>query len=127
MNNLFNYIFYRVFKAYQKKDSNPEIYASGVLTLMQFLVLIDLMFTLQLFYDFEIPSKFVFIPILILLIGINWLKYERNFDFKMLDARWVAEDNTQRRRRGWLIVMSLISLILFPILIGVLKHNLGIL
>ena len=115
-----------MYKAYQKRDGTPEIYAAGVLTLMQFLALIDTMFVVQLFYNFSIPSKFVFIPLLILLIGINWFKYERNFDFKKLEAKWAEENSSQRKQRGWLIVVSLISLILFPILIGVLKHNLGV-
>jgi hypothetical protein len=115
-----------VYKDYQKRDGTPEIYAAGVLSLMQFLTLVDLMFLVRLFYNFAIPSKYFFIPLLVLIIGINWFKYERGFDVKNLEAKWGEENSSQRKRRGWLLVVSLISLILFPILIGVLKHNLGV-
>jgi len=112
--------------AYRKRDSNPEIYAANTLSLMQFLVAIDLMFLLQLFLDFDVPSKFFFIPVLLVIIGINWYAYEHNVDVKKFEVQWGAEDIGQRKRRGWLIMISLILLVVFPILVGVLKHNLGI-
>ena len=126
MVRLFDYVFYRVYKFYQKRDSTPQIYASGVLTLMQFLCLINIMFIVQMFYDFAIPSKFAFAQGLIFLIAINWYRYERDFDFKELETLWAAETDDQKRQRGWLLVVSLISFILFPILVGILKHNLGV-
>lgn len=126
MINLFDNIFYIVYRFYQKRDGTPAIYASGVLTLMQFLALIDLMFLSQLFYKFEVPSKFVFIPVLILLIAMNWFKYERNYDLKNLEARWEKLEAGKRKERGWLLVVSLVSLVLLPIILGVLEHNLGV-
>lgn len=126
MINLFDYIFYRVYKFYQKRDGTPAIYASGVLSVMQFFLLLSTLALVRLLVDFPIPQKYFIIPIILLLIGINWFRYEQNFDFKKLDSRWGEEDSNQRKRRGWLLVVSLISLILFPILIGVLKHNLGL-
>jgi hypothetical protein len=126
MKELFDYVFFRVYMAYRKRDSNPEIYAANTLSLMQFLVVIDLMFLLQLFLDFDVPSKFFFIPVLLVIIGINWYVYEHNVDVKKFEVQWGAEDIGQRKRRGWLIMISLILLVVFPILVGVLKHNLGI-
>lgn len=126
MTNLFDYIFYRVYKAYQKRDGTPAIYASGVLSVMQFFSLLSILAIIRLFIDFPIPQKFFILPIILLLIGINWFRYERDFDFKKLEAKWGEENSSQRKQRGWLIVVSLITLILFPILIGVLKHNLGV-
>jgi len=126
MINLFDYIFYRVYKAYQKRDGTPAIYASGVLSVMQFFSLLSMLAIIRLFIDFPIPHKFFILPIILLLIGINWFRYERDFDFKKLEVKWGEENSSQRKGRGWLIVVSLISLILFPILIGVLKHNLGV-
>ena len=126
MINLFDYIFYRVYKAYQKRDDTPAIYASAVLSVMQFFSLLSILAIIRLFIDFPIPQKYFILPIILLLIGINWFRYERDFDFKRLEAKWAEENSSQRKQRGWLIVVSLISLILFPILIGVLKHNLGV-
>lgn len=125
MINLSDYIFYRVYKAYQKRDNAPAIYASGVLSVMQFFSLLSILAIIRLFVDFPIPQKYFIIPIILLLIGMNWFRYERDFDFKNLEAKWGEENSSQRKQRGWVIVGSLIFLILFPILIGVLKHNLG--
>ena len=126
MINLFDYIFYRVYKAYQKRDGTPAIYASGVLSVMQFFSLLSMLAIIRLFIDFPIPQKFFILPIILLLIGINWFRYERDFDFKKLEAKWGEENSSQRKQRGWLLVVSLITLILFPILIGVLKRNLEV-
>jgi hypothetical protein len=121
-----DYIFYRVFKFYQKWDNTPQIYASGVLTVMEFFVLLSGLAFLRLFIEFPIPQKYLVIPIIVLLIGINWWKYERNLDFKRFEERWGNEDLNKRKLRGWIITISLTLSISFPILIGVLKNNLGI-
>ena len=126
MINLFDYIFYRVYKAYQKRDGTPAIYASAVLSVMQFFSLLSMLAIIRLFIDFPIPQKYFILPIILLLIGINWFRYERDFDFKKLEAKWGEENSSQRKQRGWLLVVSLITLILFPILIGVLKRNLEV-
>jgi len=121
MTNLFDYIFYRVYKAYQKRDDTPAVYASGVLSVMQFFILLSVLAIIRLVVDFPIPQKYFVIPIIILLIGINWYKYERDFDFKKLESKWEEENVNQRKWRGWLIVICLIIVVLFPILVGVFK------
>ncbi|MBL7876255.1 MAG: hypothetical protein JNL53_11365 [Cyclobacteriaceae bacterium] len=126
MINLFDYIFYRVYKAYKKRDDTPAIYASAVLSVMQFFSLLSILAIIRLLIDFPIPQKYFILPIILILIGINWFRYERGFDVKKLEEKWCEEDSSQRKLRGWLLVVSLIFLILFPILIGVLKHNLGV-
>lgn len=123
--NLFDYIFYRVHRFYQKRDGTPAIYASAVLTIMQFFFLLSILALTRLIIDFPIPQKYFVIPIILLLLGVNWYRYEREFDIRQLESKWGQEDSALRKRRGLLLVVSLISFILFPILIGVLKHNLG--
>ena len=123
---LFDYIFYRVYRAYKKRDSNPEIYATNVLALMEFFFLLSILAIIRLFFDFPIPNKLYIIPGVLLIIVLTWYKYGFNVDVKKLEADWGEEDKEQRRLRGWLIIISLVGFILFPILIGILKHNLGI-
>ncbi len=126
MKKLFDYVFYRVYKAYKKKDSTPEIYATNILALMQFFLLLSALAIIRMFFDFTLPNRIFIILIIIFLLGVNWYQYGFRVDVKKFEGQWGEEDNTQRKQRGWLIVVSLISLILFPILIGVLKHNLGV-
>jgi hypothetical protein len=126
MVTFFDYIFYRLFKFYQKRDGTPAIYASGVLSVVQFFILLSGLAAIRLFIDFPIPQKYFIIPIIVILIAINWKKYERNLDIEKFEEKWKAEDVVKRRRNGWLIVALIVISITFPIAIGVLKHNLGI-
>ena len=126
MVNLFDYIFYRAYRFYNKRDGTPAIYASGILSVMQFFSLLSALAIFRLIVNFPIPQKYFIIPIVMILIGINWYRYERNFDIKKLDEKWSKEGVTQKRWKGWLIVASTIFFILFPITIGILKNNLGL-
>lgn len=67
------------------------------------------------------------IPVIIFLIIINWLRYERSQNIVSLQARWGAEDEGTKKKKGIWLTLSLTLVILFPILVGVLKHNLGVL
>lgn len=120
---MFDYIFYRVYRVYKKRDSSPEIYATNVLAVMQFFFLLSLMATIRLFVSFPTPGIVYILPGLALIIALNWYKYGFNIDVKKLDAQWKDEDRARQKRRGWLLVISLITFILFPIIIGIVEHN----
>jgi hypothetical protein len=126
MKRLFDYIFYRVYRAYKRRDSNPEIYATNVLALLQFFLLLSAMAIVRFFFDFPNPNKFIVISTLFLLIGINWYQYGFRVDARKFEVEWGEEGENQRKRRGWLIVVSLVGSILLPIVVGVLRHNLGL-
>src|SRR5690606_4853360 len=118
---LFDYIFYRVYKFYQKRDTTTAIYASGVLSVIQFFLLLSILAIVRLFVDFEIPHRFFVIPIILVILGLNWYKYEKKLDFKKFEIIWSNEQQLKRVRRGWFIVVVLSIVILFPIVIGILK------
>jgi hypothetical protein len=126
MMKLFDYIFYRVYRAYRKKDSSPEMYATNALALLQFFFLLSILAIIRLFFDFPTPDKVYIIPVIVLIFGINWYKYGFNADVKRMDLQWGEEDARQRKRKGWVLVLSLVGFILFPIMIGILKHNLNL-
>ncbi len=126
MKSLFDYIFYRVYRAYKKRDAAPEIYATNVLSLMQFFAVAAVFIALQLFLDFPFPSTGFFAVIILSLLGINWYLYGFRVDVNKFENRWGTEEVDKRKIRGWLVVVSLIALIMFPIVLGILKHNLGL-
>lgn len=95
--------------------------------MIQFFTLLSGLAAMRLFIDFAIPQKYFVIPVIVILIGINWMRYERNLNFKSFEKRWGNEKIDRKKVRGWLIVILLILSISFPITIGLLKHNLGIL
>ena len=124
MKNLFDYIFYRVYRAYKKRDGAPEIYATNVLSLMQFFSVVAVFISFEFFLDFPFPSTGFFVVLILSLIGINWYLYGFRVDVSKFESRWGTEEVDKRKRRGWLVVVSLVALIMFPIVLGILRHNL---
>ena len=121
---IFDYIFYRVYSFYRDKDSNPEIYASGIVTLIQFGLLLTLYLIIGLLIDiYQITNKYYVIPIIIGLIAYNWIKYEQTDKSKIFEELWKNEIRNKKNKRGWLILTIVLFSILTPIIIIVLKHN----
>lgn len=126
MLDIFDYIVFRVYRFYHKKSGNPIVYATGVLTLLQFFILLTFEAAISLIVNYTILSKEIIIPLIIGLIAFNWNRYERDFDFRKLEEKWVSEDLNKSYQRGWLIIVALVCFFLFPIVIGILRHNLGV-
>lgn len=124
--NLFDYIYYRIYSFFlSRKDNVPETTGWMLLSLMQFLTIIDTIFIIELIYSFPIPSKFAFLPLLIVLGIFNWYQYERNFDKKGFEMKWKDEEEKKKIRNGWLIGIYLLISFLFPVTLGILEHNFG--
>ena len=118
--SLFEYIHYRIFLFFKGREDNiSEFTATLVLSLMQFLTIINIIFIVQLIHDFPIPSKFAFLPLLIVLGIVNWYLYERNFDAEKVERKWEEEDVEKRKRTDWLIGIYILVSFLFPMLLGI--------
>ena len=104
MVTLFDYIFYRVYKFFQKKDNFiPDTKASATLSLMQFFTLLDILVFVRIMYPFSLPNKMYVLPVILILGGLNWYRYERNFNIEELENRWSKEDSARRKKNGWFI------------------------
>jgi hypothetical protein len=113
---LFDYVFYRVYKVYAgRKNVLADSFASSLLSLIQFLTLFDVMFAVKMFWDFNIPDKGYFIPVIVLIVALNWYRYERDFDAEKYENRRKDEEPIKRKRNGWLIALYLIWSFLFPV------------
>lgn len=128
LQSFFDYIFYRVYKFFQVRGDNvPDTKGSLILSLIQFLTILDIMVIVQFFHDYPLPSKLgFFLPLLIIIGVINWYRYERNFDMEKLEDRWKNENQRQRVMRGWCIGLYLLTSFLIPAVYGYLKHNLKV-
>lgn len=126
--SLFDYIFYRIYGFFKEKGDNvPETKGSLLLSLMQFLTILDVMVFVKVIYDYPFPTKYYFLPLLILLGVINWFRYERDFDIDMLDKQWKDEVKEKRLRNGWLIGLYFLTSFLIPALYGYLHVNIKVL
>lgn len=124
---LFDYIYYRVYVFFLvKRDNVPETKGTVVLSILQFFTLLSLVVVIRFFWEFPLPHKFYIIPLALLIGAWNWYRYERNFEIKSLEEQWKDERPSDKRRKGYLIAAYTAFVVLFPMVIGYLKHNLGL-
>ncbi|UII34130.1 hypothetical protein LVD17_09920 [Fulvivirga ulvae] len=127
MMNLFDYIYYRIYTFFLKqRDNVPETKGSVLLTVLQCFSLLSVVALVKLVRDFSLPPKIYLVPFVVPIGVFNWYRYERNFDIEKYKARWSHELKSERRKKDWLIVTWFVLVILIPVSIGVLRHNLGL-
>lgn len=120
---VFDYIFYRVYSAYSKKDDTPWVYASAATSLLQlgFIVFILSLFTL--FTDIETLEKKSVLPVILVVLVINWYRYEKKLDISTFEKLWRDEPKPVRKRNGYLIVFGMIFEVIWPFIVGFLRHS----
>lgn len=125
---LFEYIHYRIYKFFHLRGDNiSEFTATLLLSLMQGLTLLDIDVLVELLFGYTLfSSKFIILIPGVIFAGLNWYRYERNFDVGQLDAKWNYEERGKKVRNGWLIVLYLIISFLIPTVYGYIKHNLKV-
>lgn len=114
-----DYVFYRTYRFYLKRhDNTPILYGSLVVSLIEFFVIIDILFIVRRFIDFEMPSSVYAAILFILIMGLNWFKYERNPDIEGMSAKWGGESDGDKSTGGTIIVIVIVVVISLPIIVG---------
>lgn len=67
---------------------------------------------------------FMAIPLIIFPI-VFWNRYKKSEVVQELVSRYKDEEISKKRLRGWLFISYLILVLLIPISIGYMRHNLG--
>jgi magnesium-transporting ATPase (P-type) len=128
--NLYDYLFYRIADWYKKKkDSAAESTGMLLVSLIQFFTLFDMFVIFRWFWEFPLPqniNKYWALPILIIIPIVNWYRYVKPRMYREYRKKWRQEDINKRRKKGWLLVLYLITCMLIPIMTGFVKHNLGL-
>lgn len=107
--SLFDYTYYRIYEFFNERgDSISEFSATLVLSLMQFLIVIDIMFIVRMAHDYHIPNKFAFTPLLVVIGIINWYRYERNLDIATFAYQWKDEDE-KKEGKEWLVYRLMLT------------------
>ncbi len=125
LTTLFDYFFYRVYIFFRETGDNvPETKGSLILSLVQFLTLLDLVLIGSMIFNYDLPStKYAFLPLIILIGIINWYRYEKAMDLNQLLSEWSSEDKSQNSQRGIVIVIYLVFTTVFPALYGMMTHG----
>lgn len=115
----------------KKRDSTAQMTASIIISLIQLFIILDLLMVVRIIYEYPIPSnfnKYWALPLIILFFIWNWFKYVRNIDRvevkNRLRVTWKNEELNDRRKRGYLILISMIVIFSIPIIYGFVRHNL---
>ena len=114
--DFFDYIYYRVAKAYFKwdgRDGATGIIAVGMIQGVVFLFVAGLFMHLFLTEGQELRFKEVITPkqfagvVMLVFIAFNYFKYRKRYD--ELNQKWENEPKSTRRRNGILVVISMIA------------------
>ena len=122
-----DYLYFRVCEFFKKKgDSSANISAIMIVSLLQFFVFLILLIFFRLLFKNIIPdtfNKYLFLPIIIVIVIFNWFKYHKSQTYKELRRIWKDENMKSRKRKGVIIVMMIIVLFITPILYGFITQN----
>jgi hypothetical protein len=124
--NVFDYIFYRIAKFYYKKDGLDAHGAIVILSVIQGILVIDILnillrsfFSLNEIanYKLPIPISRIGIGLGIILMVLNYFRYKRQY--WRLSERWRDKETTmQRKMRGWLVLLAAVSPLIIMVLLG---------
>lgn len=124
---IFDYTYYRICDFYKKKnDSSAEMTGSLIVSLIQFFTILDLFVITKIFWEFPIPeyfTKYWFVPIIIIILIINWNKYVKPKKYREYRKIWKDEYAKLRKKNGLMIILYLVISILIPILYGLIRKN----
>lgn len=122
MINTFDYVYYRIysFYKYKWKEDMPNMYANGLLFLMQ---LINIASLLILFYSLlNTPNnigKIEWAIFMLVLFLFNFLRHKYYVTFKQLELKWSSEKSDIRKTKGYSIILYLLFTIsLFIIVVN---------
>ena len=119
MMKLFDYVYYRWHRIYAKKDNDADIYASAIVATYQMFTIINLILIFSVIFNFERPDyKITIIPLALVLLAINYFRYERNFDVSELDERWGDEPESKKQLRLILLISYLVVTFITPWIYG---------
>jgi len=123
INNYFNYMYYRITKAYFKWDGSTGITAIILLTLFQTMLICDvIIFIIRMFLHrsetigYTKMATIIGAGLYILLCILNFSKYRNKYDEYKL--RWEDEKTTMKIMKGILLVISLILPLIILIYFG---------
>jgi hypothetical protein len=120
---LFEYMYYRITKAYLKREGKLGITAIISISLCQTLFIVDFIFSImRLFLHRSETVQYtklaiILVVVLLTLMDIwNYSKYKNKYD--EYEKRWGNENSSKRRLRGIIIVIVLFLPLIIAIFLG---------
>lgn len=125
MIKLFDYVFYRIHNfSLRQKDTIPIANGVLILSLLQFLTILDVHVFLHLFYPLQYPIKLLGVVVLAVIAFSNYRRYNNPELLEELQSEFGNEPQGKRKRNEIIIAICLICSFLVPMIYGILMHNL---
>jgi Ca2+/Na+ antiporter len=124
---ILDYLFFRTYSFYKKKrDRNPEWMGALVLTVLSGLSLLTINALISIITKSSFSfTKIILLVLFILFLFLFWRRYGKSGYVKEVEERYKDEELNRKRLRGWLFILYLILVMLIPISVGYMRHNLG--
>lgn len=119
---IFDYIYYRWFLWYKRKDIDPDIYASKIVSAYQLLSIINIVLLITVVWGVNRPSLKYLIGVIVILFTLNYFRYERGFDISKLEHRWGNESIEKKRLKAIIIIAYLVITFCIPWIYGFATH-----
>ena len=126
--NLFDYMYYRIYKFYYKWDKETGITAIVALSMFQsmslnliFIIVLKLFFSKWEIVPFSKLISWGGVILSLLLTIINQKYYSDKYEY--LNSIWKNENRKIRKKRGWLVILLLATPIIILMYLGILNRN----
>lgn len=109
MFRIFDYLYYRIYNFFENKNDTPQAYAVSIVSLLQFLIIIDILLASEIlahffkgivFFTGEV-QKIWFLPVMVAVYIFNEIRYKKFAPVHELKNRWDGEPKAQRTREFW--------------------------
>jgi len=131
MINFFDKTFYLIYRQYEKWGENsPYDFAVGILTVFQVFLTYDFLVILSfidLFPKKIESAKYLGLIIAIILYLYNQSQYNKEHTVIIRKYDEISKTKNNNIRNKLITYLIIILSIIFPIIIGILRHNYGIL
>ena len=91
--------------------------------MIQFLTFTNVLFFFRIFFEFRVPDKVAFIPLIVIIMAFNWYRYERNFDMERFEKEWACEDKSKKLIHDILIAAYLIVSVSIPVIDAIVRRH----
>jgi hypothetical protein len=118
MKKIFDYIFLRWYRIYSGMEISPTASASVMVSFYQTLFIIFLASLYKLLFRVKLASPKYLLVIMVVILIINYLRYERNFDVVDLQTQWREESKSNSKKRMIILIAYLVIMVAFPIIVG---------
>jgi hypothetical protein len=109
---------------YKHKDNDgTNVNAIGILALIQSFTIVNIFYFFRIFINYDVPPAWTILPIIVVFMIINWMKFERVPIFQILHKKWSNESKRKKTVSDLVIIIYMIISFSVPMLEAIIYVN----